>query len=110
MGLPEKESGTIKKKYKGVTVKVYLNEKRFVEEAKRAEKAGKRRVGLLLFTQKSHGFDWEKLANTDGLSRYYKMCSDYWQEHEAERLQEQAKLKAEEQELKERMKKAGVSV
>lgn len=108
MGLPEEGSGTTKKHYKGVTVKVYLNEKRFAEEVKRAEKAGKRRVGLLLFTQKSHGFEWEKLANTDGLSRYYKMCSDYWQEHEAERLQEAAKLKLEEQQLKERMAKAGV--
>jgi hypothetical protein len=110
MGLPEQESGTTKKHYKGITVKVYLNEKRFAEEVKRAEKSGKRRMGLLLYTQKSHGFEWEKLANTDGLSRYYKMCSDYWQEHEAERLQEMATLKAEKQRIEEEMKRKGVSL
>lgn len=112
MGLQTKDDGTTemqrKRHYKGETIKVYCNKARFLEEIKRAEKAGIRRVGLLPYTQKSHGFEWEKVANTDDLSEYYKMCSDYWEKHEAERLQEIAKLKAEEQALKERMEKAGV--
>jgi hypothetical protein len=98
----------MKKGYKGACVQVYLNEKRFAEEVKRAEKAGIRRVGLFLYLQKSHGFIDEKIANTKKLAKYYKMCSDYWQENEAERLEKAAKLKIEKQRIEEEMKKAGV--
>jgi hypothetical protein len=99
----------MKKGYKGACVQVYLNEKRFAEEAKRAEKAGKRRGGSILYRQLEHGFSNQKVANTKGLAKYYKMCSDYWQEHEAERLQEEAMLKAEKQRIEEELKKRGAS-
>jgi len=114
MGLPEQESRTTevpkKRHYKGETIKVYCNKERFLVEIKRAEKAGIRTVGLLPYTQKPHGFSWEKVANTDDLSEYYKMTSDYWAEHEAERLQKEADIKARAQKLKEEAEKAGVEL
>lgn len=81
---PEQADGPIKRKYQGVCVKVYFSEEDFAEVAKLAEKAGNRRVGLSLYTQKPHGFADEKLANTDGVARFLKMAAGYWQEHQSE--------------------------
>lgn len=91
-------------------MQVYLNTKRFAEEVKRAEKAGIRRVGLFLYLQKTHGFAGETIANTKKLAKYYKMTSDYWQEHEAERLQKLAEAELKKREAEEEIKKAGGSV
>lgn len=102
--------GTInkpKKRYKGVCVKVYFNEPDFVEIAKDAEKAGKRRVGLVLFTQKSHGFQWERLANTDGIAKAMKYWWKYWQEAEPERLQKRKEAELKRQQAEEELKKLG---
>jgi hypothetical protein len=97
----------MKKGYKGACVQVYLNPKRFAEEVKHAEKAGIRRVGLFLHLQKTHGFAGETIANTKKLAKYYKMCSDYWVKHEAERLQREAELIAQKQEAEAELKKLG---
>jgi hypothetical protein len=112
MGLQMNQNGTTpqpkKRHYKGETIKVYCNKERFLVEIKRAERAGIRRVGLQPYTQKPHGFEWERLANTDDLSEYYKMTSDYWEQHEAERLQQRAELKLKEQKLEEEKKRLGI--
>ncbi|QLJ53523.1 MAG: hypothetical protein Sv326_1348 (plasmid) [Candidatus Fermentimicrarchaeum limneticum] len=97
----------MKKGYKGACVQIYLNPKRFAEEVKRAERAGIRRVGLFLYLQKIHGFSDEKIANTKKLAKYYKMCSDYWEEHEAERLQKKAEAELKRREAEEELKKLG---
>lgn len=94
---------------KKICVKVYLNDKSFAEIAEQAEKAGKRRGGLALFTQKPHGFAGEVVSNTDGISRFLKYCAEYYKEHEADRLNEIAKVKAEEQELNKRKAKLGIA-
>ena len=89
---------------KKICVKVYLNPNNFPRYATGAELAGKRRGGLPLFTQVPHGFADEKLANTDGLGRFFKMAADFWLEHRAE-------LEVEARDVKERearLKKYGV--
>ena len=79
-------------KGESVSVKVYLNRPLFAEMAKLAEKSGKRRAGLLLFTKKPHGLAGETLANTDGLSKFFKFTAAYWRDHESDRLKEAADL------------------
>lgn len=86
-----------KKKYAGVCVKVYMSQEDFTAYAKLAERAGKRRVGLLLHTQKPHGFADEKLANTDGIARFLKMAGRFWAEHQDE-LEARARANREEAE------------
>ena len=90
-----------------VCVKMYLNPELFTEVAEQAEKAGTRRKGLLLYTHKEHGFSHEKLANTDGIAKFFKHTYRYWVEHEAQRLQELAEIAARENELAMRKKKLG---
>jgi hypothetical protein len=102
----EQNDGPTKRKYQGVCVKVYFNEPDFAEVAKLAEKAGKRRVGLSLYTLKPHGFADEKLANTDGIARFLKMAANYWKAHQAE-LEQKAKANKEEAE---RLRGYGVKV
>ena len=91
-----------------ICVKVYFNAKTFAEIAKDAEKCGKRRGGLLLFTQKEHGFAHEKVANTDGISKSLKFYWRYWQETERHRLERAAELAKREQELKEERERLGI--
>lgn len=75
-----------------VTVKVYFNPKTFLEVAELAEKAGYRRRGLQLYTQKKHGFADEKVANTDGISKFLKSLIVYWKKNEAQRMERKADL------------------
>lgn len=103
------ENGTILESNKSVCVKVYLNRKLFTEVAQQAEKAGKRRPGLLLFTKKKNGFAGEMLANTDGISRFFKYCAAYYKEHEAERLAKAADLAERERDLAAEKKRLGIS-
>lgn len=93
---------------KKITVKVYFNPKTFAEVAKDAEKTTKRRGGLLLFTQKEHGFGHEKVANTDGISKFLKFCWKYWQETERHRFEKAAELAKMEQDIKMQREKLGV--
>jgi hypothetical protein len=93
------------KKVKKICVKCYFNPETFKAIAIDAEAAGKRRGGLLLFTQKSHGFAQEQVSNTDGISRFLKHCWAYWREHETERLQEAAKIAEDERGIAERKRK-----
>jgi hypothetical protein len=93
---------------KKICVKVYFNPKSFQSVASDAEKVGKRRGGLQLFTQKSHGFANQLVSNTDGISKFLKHTWLYWQVHEKERLEEAVKLAQEERELAERKKKLGM--
>jgi len=90
---------------KSVKVRMYLKPELFAEVAQEAEKAGKRKKGLLLYTQRAHGFATEKDANTDGIAKFFKHCYDYWRAHEAQRLQELAEVTRQEHELAERRKK-----
>jgi len=91
-----------------VCVKIYLKPELFAEVAVQAEKALVRRKGLLLYTQKEHGFANEKLANTDGIAKFLKHTYRYWVEHEAQRLQELAEIAVTESEIAARKKKLGV--
>lgn len=91
-----------------IKVRLYLKPELFSEMCKEAEKAGCRRKGLQLTTQKEHGFSHERLANTDGLGKFLKYCYNYYMEHEAQRLEEAAQIKRQEMELEERKKKIGV--
>lgn len=93
---------------KKIRAKVYFNEKSFALVAGDAEKAGKRRGGLQLFTQKEHGFAHERVANTDGVSKFLKFTWQYWREHESDRLLQAAELARQEKELFEKKKKLGV--
>ena len=90
-----------------ICIKLYLKPEVFADVASEAEKAGVRHKGLLLYTQKPHGFAGEKLANTDDIAEFFKRTFKYWKEHEAERLQELAALAEEERRLQERKKKLG---
>lgn len=96
------------KHYKGICVKVYLKSQDFSDVAKWAEKAGKRRMGLLLFTQKKNGMAEEKLANTDGLSAYFKLCHDSYKAGEAERTVKLAEIQKKEKELEAEKAKLGL--
>jgi hypothetical protein len=104
----EQEGGLLNIGKKKIRVKVYFSPKDFAEVAKDAEKAGKRRGGLLLFTQKEHGFSNQKVANTDGLSKFLKFCWHYWQETERHRFEKAAELAKMEQDIKMQREKLGV--
>jgi len=93
---------------KKIRVKVYFNPKTFAEVAKDAEKAGKRRGGLQLFTQKEHGFGHERLSNTDGISKFLKFCWRYWQETERHRFEKAAELAKREEELRQEKARLGL--
>ena len=91
-----------------ICVKVYFNPKNFPEIAKDAEKAGKRRGGLQLSTLKEHGFANERIANTDGISKFLKFCWQYWVETERHRFEKTVELAKREQEIKEERSRLGV--
>lgn len=55
-----------------IVIKVYLSPDEFYQFAKDAEQAGFRRGGLPLWIKKPHGFANERLANTDGISKFFK--------------------------------------
>lgn len=93
---------------KKICIKVYFNAKNFPEIAKDAEKAGKRRGGLQLFTQKEHGFGHERVSNTDGIGKFLKFCWHYWQETERHRFEKAAELAKKEEELKKEREKLGI--
>ena len=89
-----------KLKQKGlVRVAVYLNKEELTSMAQAAEKRHLRRVGLPTETLKPHGFEGEKVANTDGISLLLKFCFDYWQKEEPKRLKRKAELLKELEEL-----------
>jgi len=92
---------------KKICVKVYFNPKSFQAVAADAEKAGKRRGGLQLFTQKPHGFGHEQVSNTDGISRFLKHTWAYWCDHEKERLEEALAIAEDERRIAARKKKLG---
>jgi len=94
---------------KDVCVKVYLNQAEFSEMAEHAEKVGKRRRGLILFTQKKNGFAGQTVANTDGLSRFFKHCVVYWKEHESERMSRAAEIMRQEKQLQEEKRRLGMA-
>ncbi len=102
------EKGLLNGKKKQLRVKVYLNPALFAEVALQAEKTGFRRKGLPLFTQKPHGFVDEKVANTDGMAKFFKHCYKFWKESEARRLEEAAKIAQMEKELADRKAKLGL--
>jgi hypothetical protein len=93
---------------KDVCIKVYLNQAEFKEMAEHAEKTGKRRRGLILHTQKKNGFAGQTVANTDGLSKFFKHCVSYWKEHESERMAKAADILRQEKQLQEEKKKLGL--
>lgn len=102
MGILKEQKGILMNginKNKGlVRVSVYLNEQELVTAAKDSERAGFRRVGIPLKKQKPHGLADEWLANTDGISRLFKMSWEYWRKAEPERLralaEEEEKIQA----------------
>lgn len=57
-----------------VCVKVYFKVGEFAEITEDAVRAGFRRPGLKLSTAKPHGFKNERVANTDGVSKFLKEC------------------------------------
>jgi hypothetical protein len=101
--------GLQKKRKKQLRVKVYLTEKLFAEITEQAEKLSFRKKGLLLYTQKKHGWADEKLANTDGLAKFLKYCYTYWRDAEAKRLFEAAEIAQQEKALAEKKAKLGLN-
>lgn len=93
-----------------IVVKVYLNAENFPRMAAIAERMGKRRGGLLLFTQKPHGRADELLANTDGLSRAMKASMLYWEADEAGRLAKKAAAMKELEAARARARAEGLEV
>lgn len=67
----EAEKGT---KYRKILVKIYLSQEEFKTLCSEAHEAGFRHGGLQPFNKKAHGFGWELIANTKGLSKYLKWC------------------------------------
>ena len=76
----------------GICVKVYLKPEKFAEIALLAEQAGQRRGGLQLYTQKKNGLEGERLANTDGIARYFKFCSDFYKGNKETIAAEKARI------------------
>ncbi len=99
----------MKTKRNDVCIKVYLSQAEFKEMTDQAEKAGKRRRGLILHTQKKNGFAGQTVANTDGLSKFFKYCVAYWREHESERMARAAQIIQQEKQLQEEKKKLGLA-
>lgn len=102
------EEGTIKNRDKSICIKLYLKPKAFAEVVGEAERAGIRRKGLLLYTQKKNGMRDEKLANTDRIAKFYKFCAKYYVDHEQDRLNEAAKAAAALKAAKEWAEKVGL--
>lgn len=95
-------------KEKGIfRVSVYFNENDLLSLAKEAEKLGFRRVGIPIKKQLPHGFSGQWVANTDGISRLLKFCHNYYKDHYADRLREQAELEQREKEIQELKKQKG---
>lgn len=92
-----------------ICIKVYINKEEFPEVAQEAEKAGKRRRGLQLYTQKKHGFQGEVQPNTDGLSKFFKFCYQSYKESEADRMVRGAELLRKEKLLQEEREKLGMT-
>jgi len=65
------EKGT---KVRKILVKIYLSQEEFKTLCEEAHEAGFRHGGLQPFNKKAHGFGWELIANTKGLSKYIKYC------------------------------------
>jgi len=101
---------TKKRKTEQIPVPVYFNPATFSAVCKDAQKAGKRGVMILEKHQTPHGFANEYTYNVKGIGKFLKYAWHYWQEHEAERLAEQARLAQEKKVLEEKMKKAGLNV
>jgi len=104
----EQDGGLQNNTKKKICIKVYFNQKNFPEVAKDAEKAGKRRGGLHLFTLKEHGFANQMVSNTDGIGKFLKFCWRYWQETERHRFEKAAELAKREQEIRAEREKLGV--
>ena len=102
--------GLKKQRKKQLRVKTYLSEPLFAEMAEQAEKAGFRKKGLLLYTQKKHGFADEKIANTDGIAKLLKYCYTYWRDEQANRLRVAAEIAQKEKELAEQKARLGLKV
>ena len=98
-----------KKLGRQVLIKVWMNEILFAEAARNAERAGFRRGGTVLFTQKKNGLQDEKVANTNGVSKYLKHCMSYYEKAEPERLSRAAQIAEEERRLAAEKKKLGIS-
>lgn len=94
---------------KSVCVKIYLKPILFAEMSDSAEKAGIRRKGLSLYTQKPHGMLDEKLANTDKLAKFFKFLYQYYKETEALRLSRAADLARKEREVADERAKLGIT-
>ena len=93
-----------------ICIRTYLRPELFAEIAGEAEKAGKRKKGLLLYTAKPHGFANEKLANTDGIAKFLKFCYDYYKKAEPARLKELADILQQEKELQELKRQKGLPI
>ena len=104
----EEERDYKKPSKKKICVKVYLNPENFQRYARLAERTGKRRGGLQLFTQKKNGFAGEMLANTDGISKFFKFAGIYWEENEARRMEEAADLARKEKDIAEQRRRLGL--
>lgn len=58
-------------------IKVYFRDTEELQLwADRAASAGFRRGGLQICCKKPHGFDFELVYNTDGISKYLKDCEE----------------------------------
>lgn len=98
-------------KQKGlVRVQVYFGKEDFLSIIKDAERAGKRRVGLLPFVKKEHGFSNEEHSNSDGISKFLKFAWHYWKETEFLRLEQQAEAMRKLEEAKKVAQKAGLDI
>ena|GEM_PF-6828578 len=76
-----------------VCVKLYLNEKEFIDYITMAEKAQTRPRGLKPFRMKPHGFSHERIANTKGLVKFIKkIVIPYWKSGEEDRKLRTQKL------------------
>ncbi len=90
-----------------IYVKVYFNERDFTTIVEQSVRAGKRKGGLQLFTQKPHGFSNEVIANTKGISKFLKMCAQYYIENENERIRKRVELELKKKELEKELNKLG---
>lgn len=102
----QEDEGTRKYPLRKICVKVYLNEREFIEWIRLAEEAGIRPRGLKPFRQKPHGFSFERLANTKGLVKFLKRkVVPYWKDGAKDRAEREARLKREAEELGLQLKK-----
>lgn len=84
------QEGTKKVKIKKFCVKLYLNEKEFIDYIKLAEDCKIRPRGLKAFVLKENGFNGERVANTKGLTKFIKnILVPYWVASETERKEKE---------------------